>query len=139
MNLIDEEDIAPLQVREDTGQVTLALDGRTARDLDIGAHLLANDVGEGGLSQTWRAAKEHMVQRLPSSAGGGDEDPQIVDDRRLSNVSSSKLFGRRERSNWASSPCTSGVMARSSSVVMGSGISARDTTTPAPPSRAPEV
>ncbi len=52
MDLVDEEDIALLQIGQQSGQVARLLDGRAAGDPDLDPHLIGDDPGQGGLAQT---------------------------------------------------------------------------------------
>ena len=50
MDFVNEEHIAGPQVGQNSCQVPGALNGRPCRDLDVDAHLVGNDVRQGGLS-----------------------------------------------------------------------------------------
>jgi hypothetical protein len=51
-------------------------------------------VGQRGLSQTRRAVQEHVLHRLLAAAGGIDGDPELTDERFLSDIFV-KTLGRR--------------------------------------------
>ena len=51
MNLIDEQDVARLQVGENRREVARASDGGSRGGLDLRAHLVCNDRGQRGLTQ----------------------------------------------------------------------------------------
>ena len=49
VDLVDKEDVALLQVRQQGGQVAGLLDGGAGRDANLYAHLLRHDAGQRGL------------------------------------------------------------------------------------------
>ena len=55
MDLVDEQDIALLEVREDGRQIARALDGGAARRLDVRAQLVGDDRGQRGLAEARRS------------------------------------------------------------------------------------
>ena len=73
MNLVDEEDVAAFQRREQPGQVTRFFDNGAAGVFDRGAHGLRDDVRERRLAQAGRAGKQHVFEHVAASTGGGDE------------------------------------------------------------------
>ena len=58
MNLVDEQHIAVLELREDRRQITCSFEGRTRRHLEVGTHLSGDDVGERGFAEAGRAGEE---------------------------------------------------------------------------------
>ena len=68
VDLVDEEDVALLQVSEDGRHVGLALQRRARGGDDVDPHLQGDDVGQGGLAQPGRAGQQHVVQRLSARA-----------------------------------------------------------------------
>ena len=78
MDLVDEEDVARLEAGQDGGQVAGFFDNRPRGDPDVGAHLVGDDIGQGGLAQPRKAVEKHMVQGLAAVLGGLDGDLQIA-------------------------------------------------------------
>ena len=64
VNLVDEEDVALLQVGEERGEVAGLLDDGAGGRAQLRAHLVGDDDGERGLAQSGRPRQEHMVERL---------------------------------------------------------------------------
>jgi hypothetical protein len=61
VDLVDEEDVALLQVGQQAGEVARLLDDGAGGDADIAAELVAEDEGEGGLPEARRAGEEDVV------------------------------------------------------------------------------
>ena len=78
VHLVDEQDVALLQVGQDRRQVPRPLDRRPGGDADGDRHLMGDDVSESGLAQPGRPVQEDVVQRLAALLGGGDADAQVV-------------------------------------------------------------
>src|SRR5690606_15637134 len=78
VDLVDEEDVAFVEVRQDAGDARGLVERGPARGLDGGAHLLGDDVGEGGLAEAGRAGEHDVVERLAALEGGGEEDAEVV-------------------------------------------------------------
>src|SRR5438874_12133837 len=74
VNLIDKEDIALLQIGQQTGEIARFFDGRPTGGLDIRAHGLCDNIGQGRFSETRRAAQQNMVNRFAALFGRGDGD-----------------------------------------------------------------
>ena len=74
MNLIDKEDIALLQIGQQTGEIARFFDGRPTGGLDIRAHGLCDNIGQGRFSKARRAAQQNMVNRFAALFGRGDGD-----------------------------------------------------------------
>src|SRR5439155_2619926 len=60
VDLVDEEDVALLDAREDRGEVAGTLDGGPARVVDVHAELARDDRGEGRLADAGRAVEEDV-------------------------------------------------------------------------------
>src|SRR5690606_34127946 len=79
VDLVYEEDVAILQrVREDRGQIAWLLDGRARRHTYAYAHLVRDDVGEGGLAQPGRAVQQQVVEGLPPVPRRFQVDGQLL-------------------------------------------------------------
>ena len=83
VDLVDEEDAAWLEPRQECGDVGLALErgprGLHHRHLE----LRGDDVGERGLAEAGRPCEQHVVERLAAPAGRLDEDPELLGDLSL--------------------------------------------------------
>jgi len=78
MDLVDEQDVAALQVGEQPGDVDLALERRPGGRVDVHAELDGDDAGERRLAQTGRSGEQHMVERVAAVPGRGDEDLELL-------------------------------------------------------------
>ena len=78
MDLVDEQDVAVLEVGEQRGEVARLGDDRAGGGAKADAHLAGEDPGERGLAEAGRAEEQHMVERLAARAGGVDEHAQIL-------------------------------------------------------------
>ena len=78
MDLVDEEDVAVLQVREDGGEVAGTFDGGAAGSADGGVHLGREDVRERRLAQPRRSVEEVVVERFPSLLRRLDGDEEDI-------------------------------------------------------------
>jgi hypothetical protein len=58
MNFVDEKDIASFQMSEDADQVSPLFDGRPRGGDDANSQFCGDDMGKGGLSQSWRRMKK---------------------------------------------------------------------------------
>ena len=79
VDLVDEQDIAATERREDARQIALALQRRPGGHARLGAHLVRQQVRQGGLSQARRARQKHVVQGSAALLGCGHIDLQILD------------------------------------------------------------
>ncbi len=112
MDLIDEQDVALIDVGEDGGEIAGSLDGWAAGGVDIHAQLAGDDVGERGLAQAGGPVKQDVVRRFLALVGSREQDGEVVLDlrladvlvklaraqRRLDGVLVERLFLRRDRS-----------------------------------------
>ncbi len=96
MDLVDEENVVLLQVREDRGQIAGLLDYRPGRRLQVRAHLVRHDDAERGLSETGRAVEQHVIERLAALESGLDEDLQILGHLLLTDVLTEPLWSETE-------------------------------------------
>jgi hypothetical protein len=74
VDLIDEQHIAATQIGKDGSQVPGALDGRSGRYFDVDLHLVGEHMRRGGLAQSGRSVKEHMVKRVTTLLGSLDQN-----------------------------------------------------------------
>ena len=61
MNLVDEENVALFEVREDCRQVARSLDSRPARRADVCTELVGDHRGKRGLAEPRRPGKQDVV------------------------------------------------------------------------------
>ena len=73
VNLVDEEDVAFLQARQDRGQVPRVLDRGTRGQAQGGSHLCGDNHGEGRLAQARRAGEQDVVGCGGAHAGGVED------------------------------------------------------------------
>ena len=78
VHFVDEQDVFGLEVGEQGGQVPGPLHYRAGGGLDAGAHLLGDDVGQGGFPQPRRTVHQDVVHRLPPVPGRGEGDFQVT-------------------------------------------------------------
>ncbi len=78
VDLVDEQDIAVLEVGEQGGQVAGPHQHRPGGDPQSGPHFGGHDAGQGGLAQARRTGEQQMVGRLIALQGGLDDDLQVL-------------------------------------------------------------
>ena len=83
MNLVNEEDVTWVEIRENGGQIPSLLDGRTGADSDPDTHLGCDNLGERRLAESGRTAEEYVIERLSPPLGRRDVDPEFLLDLRL--------------------------------------------------------
>ena len=86
VDLVNEEDVAGLEAGEDGSKVACALDGGAGGYSNADAHLLADDVSEGGLAEAGRAVEEYVFKGLAALTRGGDADAEILLDAALADI-----------------------------------------------------
>ena len=83
VDLVDEQDVAVLEVGQQRGEVARLGDDRAGGGAEADAHLARDDGGERRLAEARRAVEQHMVERLAAALGGADEHAQILARRLL--------------------------------------------------------
>ena len=78
MDLVDEEDVALLQVGEDPGEVAGFFNLRAGGDVEFAAGGAGDDVGESGLAEAGRAGEQDVVEHVAAAGGGLDHQEQAV-------------------------------------------------------------
>ena len=68
VDLVDEEDVALLEVGEQRGEVAGLRDDRPGGRAEADAELLGHDLGERRLAQSRRAGEQHVVERIAARA-----------------------------------------------------------------------
>ena len=77
VDLVDEEDVALVQVGQEPGDGRGFVEHRSGRRFDRGAHLLGDDVGERGLSEPGGAGEQHMIEGFTPAPGRRKEDREV--------------------------------------------------------------
>ncbi len=77
MDLVDEEDVAVLQVGEQRGEVASLGDDGAGGSAKADAQLLGEDLRQRRLAEPGRTGKEHVVERLAALARRLDEDLEV--------------------------------------------------------------
>lgn len=78
VDLVEEEDLAGLEVGEDGGHVSLDLQGGAGGLLEGYVELVGNDGGEGGFTEAGRAEEEDVVEGFAAGLGGFEGDGQLL-------------------------------------------------------------
>ena len=78
MDLVDEQDVARLQVGQQGGEIAGALDHRTRGGAKPDPHFARHDLCERGLAEPGGPEQQHMIEGFAARLGGVDKDPQIV-------------------------------------------------------------
>ena len=64
VDLVDEQHVAVVEVGQNRGKIARALDRGAARELDLRAHRVCDDVRERRLTQPGRAIEKDVIERL---------------------------------------------------------------------------
>ena len=70
MNLVDEENSAAFNVREETSEVSSFINHWSASRAHLGAHGITDNVGEGGLAEAGGAAQKNVLECVAALLGG---------------------------------------------------------------------
>jgi hypothetical protein len=102
VDLVDEEDVARLQVGEDGGEVAGLGQHGAAGGPEVDAQLAGDDLGEGRLAQPRRPEQQHVVEGLGPALGRLDEDPEVplgllLPHELVQGLRAERLVGRLER------------------------------------------
>ena len=84
MYFVDEKDIVRLERCEDACKVARFVEHRSARQLEADSQLVGNDVGECGLTKSWRAMQKCVVEGFSAIFRSLDKDAQVLDNFLLS-------------------------------------------------------
>src|SRR5437879_2314933 len=85
VNLVDEQHLLVLQVRDNRGQVTFDLHQRRRRRLKVHPQLIGDDVRQRSLPQSRRPVQQHMIHGLPPRPRRLNRDRQVLLHLRLPN------------------------------------------------------
>ena len=83
VDLVDEQDVAVLEIGQQRGEVARLGDHRARGRAEADAHLARKNSGERRLAEPRRAVEQHMVERLAAAFRGVDEDAEILARRLL--------------------------------------------------------
>ena len=86
MNLIDEQHIARLQVREQRGEIAGTFEHGTRGLAEVHPELAGEDVGERGLAEAGRSEDERVIERLTAHDRGLHEDLELRLDLFLADI-----------------------------------------------------
>src|SRR5262249_51833646 len=78
MDLVDEENVAFVETRQDGGEVAGPLERGARCDLQTRLELVGDDAGERGLAQTRRTREQQVVARLPASPRRFEDDTEVL-------------------------------------------------------------
>ena len=95
VDLVDEEHVALLHLRERADQVRRLRERRTARHIGAASHLVGDHVRKRGLAEPRRAMQQHMFHRRRTGARGIDGDRQAFLQVGLSDVLGQLLRAQR--------------------------------------------
>ena len=86
VNLVDEEHLVRLEIRQQRGEVSRPLQHGAGGRTDLHLQLLRNDVGERGLAQARRTVQQHVIERFPALPGRLDRHGQVLAHALLADV-----------------------------------------------------
>ena len=78
MYLVDEQNVARLQMRQDRGQIAGLGDDRARGGAEVDAELARHDLRQRRFAQARRSEEQHVVQRLAAALGSLDIDLQVL-------------------------------------------------------------
>ena len=115
VDLVDEQHVAVVEVREDRGEVARAIERRPARGLEPGPHLVRHDLGERGLAEPGRAAEQQVVDGFAAPPRAVDQQLELFLHPFLADEVGERVVGRSATSNSRSSGSTTAASIRRSS------------------------
>ena len=95
MNLVDEQDVARLEIGELRRQVARFDDDGSGGRAEIDAELARHDLRQRRLAEAGRTDEQHVIERLAARLGRCDEDPEILARRFLAGEISEELRANR--------------------------------------------
>ncbi len=78
MDLVDEEHVALVELREDRREVAGALERGTRRDVHANPELVCDDPCERGLAEPRRAGEQEVVSGLTAASSGLEDDAEVI-------------------------------------------------------------
>ena len=95
VDLVDEQDVAVLEIGEQGGEVARLGDDRPGGGAEADAELAGDDLRQRGLAEAGRAEEEDMVERVAAALRRLDEHPQILARRLLADELVERLGPKR--------------------------------------------
>ena len=95
VDLVDEQDVAILEIGEQGGEVARFGDHRPGGGAEADAELARDDLRQRGLAEPRRPEEQHMVERIAARLRRLDEDPQIFPRRLLPDKLVERLGAQR--------------------------------------------
>jgi len=86
VNLVDEKNVALLQVGEQRCQVTGAFHNRPGRAFEVDTHFESDDMCQGRFPESWRTAEQDVIDRITAMPCRFDQDTEIFFNLLLANV-----------------------------------------------------
>src|SRR5262249_27060488 len=86
VDLVDEEDLPALEVREDRREIARPLEDGPGRGPDPDRELVRDDVRERRLPEPGGTVEENVVEHVAPRTRRGDLHPQVLADRLLPDV-----------------------------------------------------
>jgi hypothetical protein len=86
VNLVDEKNVALLQVGEQRCQVTRAFHDRPRCTFEVDAHLNGDDMRQGGFPESWRTAEQDVIDGITPMPCRLNQDAEIFFNLLLANV-----------------------------------------------------
>ena len=78
MNLVDEQDVARLEIGELPREIARLADDRARGRTKIDAELARDDLRERRLAEAGRPDEQHVIERLAARFRGLDEDVEVL-------------------------------------------------------------
>jgi hypothetical protein len=86
VNLVDEQHVIRLEVRQYRGEVSRPFEHGPGRLPEIDPHLVSHDMGQRRLAQTRRPENQHVVECFAAPPRRLDEYAHLLLDARLAHV-----------------------------------------------------
>ena len=83
VDLVDEQHVVLVEVRQDAEQIAATLDGRARRRDQRRGHLVGDHAGQRRLAEPRRPREENVVERLVAPLGGVERDAEVLLDALL--------------------------------------------------------
>src|SRR5207237_744759 len=78
VDLVDEQDVARLQIGQHRGEIAGALNHWPRGGAKPNPQLARDDLGQRRLAEPWRAEEQHMIERLAPALRRLDKDAKIA-------------------------------------------------------------
>src|SRR5438270_265790 len=77
VDLVDEENVALVEVGEESSEVACPFESRPRRDPETNFHLVGDDAGQRRLPEARRSCKQRVVDRFATLAGRAEQDLHV--------------------------------------------------------------